>query len=47
MEPSNTYEPTAWPRDFDFRAELSEQQELLDTEDATLNEAEGNYYEQD
>ena len=30
MELTTSNESEAWPRDFDFRAEVAEQQELLD-----------------
>lgn len=47
MESTNTYEPAAWPRDFDFRIEVSEQQELLEMPHPPANETEGTSHEQD
>jgi len=47
MDSVKSYEAEAWPRDFDFRVEVSEQQELLETEQNFADNNEGQDHEQD
>lgn len=47
MDSVKSNEAEAWPRDFDFRAEVSEQQELLETEQHVADNSEGQGHEHD